>query len=870
MTTPRATYRLQFREGMTFERAAELVPYLADLGISHLYASPIFTAAPDSSHGYDVADHQELDPVLGGVGGFARLAKALKKHELGLLLDIVPNHMAVSTQNPWWRDVLKWGRASRYARHFDIDWSAPRLLLPVLGEPYGEALVEGKFELRLDAERGELAFGYHDLALPLSPETYPVLLGTSGVAEPDLAGALRDSTRRRQIDDAVRRANRNLEFLHRMHEAQIWRLAYWRLAREALTHRRFFEIADLIGVRVEDEAVFADVHKLPIQLGRDGIVDGLRVDHVDGLADPKAYLARLRKASGIDYVVVEKILGSGEALRADWECAGTTGYEVGQLITAVQVDSAGRDIMTQGWTGFSGDGPDYARQVLNAKRRIFTVNLAGELRALVWLAHRIALGDRATRDYGEDDLRLALVELAAVLPVYRTYVEEDEASAEDRAVILQAAERVIGGREVEDERVIRFVASLLVEPANGSPERADFVRRFQQTTGALTAKAVEDTVFYRYNRLVALNEVGAEPEKFGVDGDTFHEVMRRRAEAWPRAMSATSTHDTKRGEDARARLAVLSEMPREWLAAVSHWHEASESLREELPRGPAPGLRGEWLFYQALAGAWPPELSLDDEEGLAELCERLVGFMTKALREAKRRTSWTDQNEPFEAAVENYIRELFSPTRRHLLHGIHSVVTGIEPAGLLNSLSQLALKLTLPGVPDIYQGCELLDYSMVDPDNRRPVDFALRQRLMRELPALSPEQAMRRWREGAAKFWLLHRLLQMRKSQSELFERGAYQPVEIEGEGAAHVIAFARILATRCVVVAVPRLMLRHIDVEQPSWISGSSFVHTRLRLPFEAARCTTLTGALPASEGTSPAVSVLWRDFPVAVLQSV
>ncbi|WEX10434.1 malto-oligosyltrehalose synthase [Chelativorans sp. AA-79] len=852
MTIPCATYRLQFREGMTFERAAGIVPYLAELGVSHLYASPIFTAAPGSTHGYDVADHQELDPVLGGEEGFAVLAEALKANGIGLLLDIVPNHMAVSTANPWWRDVLKHGQESPFADHFDIDWNAPKLLLPVLGEPYGQALAEGRFELRMDEATGEPVFGYYDLSLPLSPASLSLFAGEADLSDPAV------------LEEAVAQANGNKDILHRIHEAQSWRLAYWRLAREALTYRRFFEISDLIGVRVEDPAVFADVHKLPLQLVEAGVVDGLRIDHIDGLADPKAYLAELRQNSGLDYVLVEKILGADEDLRPEWRCAGTTGYEVARLITALQVEPQHREAMNRGWTRFTGEDANFAGQVLAAKRRILTVNLAGELDALVRLAAAIASRDIATRDFGCDALRLAIVELAAAMPVYRTYIDGDGALDEDRAIIERAVGRVERGREVEDDRVIAFIAALLLDPTGGSDARVQFITRFQQTTGPLMAKAVEDTVFYRFNRLIALNEVGAEPDEFGLDADAFHAAMMKRAERWPHALSATATHDTKRGEDARARLAVISEMPQEWAAAVSRWHEAAEDLRETLPRGPAPTPGAEWLFYQALAGAWPADLSLQDEEGLQDLAERLVAFMTKALREAKRHTSWTDQNEPYETAVENYVRGIFAPRRRSFLREIRALIAIIEPAGIVNSLAQLVLKLMLPGVPDIYQGCELFDSSMVDPDNRRPADFELRQRLLREVREMPAAETMERWREGVPKLWLLTRLLELRRTDAELFDRGGYEAMEIVGDENMHAIAFSRVLEGRRVVIAVPRLVLRHCEPGRRSWIS-SAFAHTRLLLPAGRYRC--LMGK--TVDGGEVALSDLWQDLPVAVLKT-
>ncbi|MCT7374218.1 malto-oligosyltrehalose synthase [Chelativorans salis] len=849
MSIPHATYRLQFRDGMTFERAAEIVPYLADLGISHLYASPIFTAAGGSTHGYDVIDFQTLDPVLGGEEGFARLAEALKENGLGLILDIVPNHMAVSTANFWWRDVLKLGRDSAYAQHFDIDWRAPKLLLPVLGEPYGEALDKSKLEVRIDEETGEPVFGYHQLSLPLAPNSLSLLNEGEGDLEKAVAGVNADKQR-----------------LHRLHEAQIWRLAYWRLAREALTYRRFFEIADLVGLRVEDASVFADVHQLPLRLVQDGVVNGLRIDHIDGLADPKGYLAHLKRVSGLDYVLVEKILGPGEALRADWACVGTTGYEFARLVTALQVDPYGREEMTNGWAGFTGDEPELARRALAAKRRTLTVNLAGELAALARLAETIAARDLTTRDFGRDTLTMAIIELAAALPVYRTYIDHDGASDQDRALIERAVEQVERGREVEDDRAVAFIASLLLETAAGSDARATFITRFQQVTGPLMAKAMEDTIFYRYNRLIALNEVGADPDEFGIEPEAFHAAMQTRAADAPRALSATATHDTKRGEDARARLAVLSEMPNDWAASVTRWHNAAAGLHQVLPDGPAPDRGTEWLLYQALVGAWPADLSVKDEEGLQALCERLTAFMTKALREAKQRTSWTAPNDPFEAAVETYVGNLFAPERRTLLEDVRATIDALEPAGFVNSLTQLALKLTLPGVPDVYQGCDLMDFSMVDPDNRRPVDFALRQRLLQEVRDMDADAAMERWREGLPKLWLLERLLRLRSRRAAVFNHGRYEPVEIAGEENEHAVAYARVFKGKRVVVAVPRLVLGHCEPSLPSWI-GSAFMRTRLLLAKSAGGYRTLTGET-VGEGAVP-LSTLWAGLPVAILES-
>ncbi len=773
MTLPRATYRLQLREGMDFGRAAALTPYLARLGISHLYVSPVFTASSGSAHGYDVVDHGSLDPVLGGEAGWSDLVQALRANGLGLLLDIVPNHMAVSTENPWWNDVLAWGSRSRWARHFDIDWSAERLLIAILGEPYGEALEAGAIELRLLAEPDRLVLGYHDHALPLTPPSYARVLdvgfdpklrdlarrfaGTSpgrgaNSAFRAFGEALAQPSTRSAVEAAVAACNANTERLHDLHEAQHWRLGYWRLAREMLTYRRFFEIADLIGVRVEDPAVFRDVHRRVIAMVESGDVDGLRIDHIDGLADPKGYLRNLAESCGAPYVVVEKILTPEETLPSDWATDGTTGYEVGRLLVGLQVDTANAAAFTNAWVDFTNEKPDYPEAVRTAKRRIVTANLAGELRGLASLARRIAAGDRRTRDLGPDALRTALVELIVETPVYRSYVDGDGCSRSDQRMITAAAERAKRHPAVEDARPVDFLAGLLTDGIGGDRDRGpgdEFVRRFQQTTGPAMAKSVEDTAFYRFNRLIALNEVGSEADPFGLTVPEFHTAVLERARTQPHGLSATATHDTKRGEDARLRIAVLSQQPGHWRANVERWHAATADLRTDLPAGPAPHRNDEWLFYQSALGAWPAEEASASEIVASDLTDRLEAFMIKALREAKRHTTWTDPNADYEAATARFVRGVL--TRPDLVADLDAVFQPLIAAGAVASLTQLALKLTLPGVPDVYQGTELFDLSLVDPDNRTPVDFDERDRTYRDLEGMPPERSLDRWRTGLAK-----------------------------------------------------------------------------------------------------------------------
>ena len=850
----RATYRLQFRDGMDLARAAALVPYLARLGVSHLYASPVFRARSGSTHGYDVVDHAVVDPALGGEAGWNELTRALKSHGLGLILDIVPNHMAVSTENPWWNDVLTWGGRSRRARHFDIDWSAERLLVAVLGEPYGEALESGALELRLLAEEARLILSYHDHALPLTPPSYAMVFDAgadpwlrdlarrfaastpargAGTAVAALGEALTDPARRPTVEAAVAACNADPGRIHDLHEAQHWRLGHWRLAREMLSYRRFFEIADLIGVRVEDPAVFRDVHRRVIEMVAAGEADGLRVDHIDGLADPKGYLRALADSCGAPYVVVEKILMPGETLPGDWATAGTTGYEVGRLLAGIQVDTGNAAAFTDAWTGFTGESPDYPAAVRAAKRRIVTVNLAGELAGLTALARRIAAADRRTRDLGPDALRTALVELIVELPVYRSYVDAEGCRPADRRLLVETAEHVKRHPLVEDGRPVDFLVQLLTDPASSGPGAAlgeEFVRRFQQATGPAMAKSVEDTAFYRFNRLIALNEVGGEADPFGVTVSEFHAAVAERAASQPLGLSATATHDTKRGEDGRMRIALLSQQPEEWRAVVDRWHAASSDLRTTLPEGPAPDRNDEWLFYQSALGAWPADDDGPAGPATPDVADRLDAFMIKALREAKRHTTWTAPNLAYEESTSRFVRGFLA--RRELVEDMAAAFRPLVAAGMTASLAQLALKLTLPGVPDIYQGTELLDLALVDPDNRRPVDFERRERLLAELPGMPAEATLARWRTGLPKLWLLHRLLDLRRAAPELLLEGDYRPVAVEGPMAGRLVAFARLHAGAAVVVAAPRLALRLLRDPMGPGLDGGRFADTRLVLP--------------------------------------
>ena len=785
---PTATYRLQFREGMDFARAASLAPYLARVGVSHLYASPLFQASEGSTHGYDVTDHRVLDESLGGRSGFEAMSAALRGAGLGLVLDIVPNHMAASPANPWWRDVLRHGRDSRYAGHFDIDWSAPKLLLTQLGAPYGEVLAAG--ELTLGRAADGLVLRYYENAFPLEPGTWAAAAPQLSLPDQDaFASWIADRSNAAALDAALE--NASSERVHEVHEAQPWRLTHWRAARDMLTHRRFFEITDLVGVRVEDEAVFDDVHATLFDLMREGHVHGLRIDHVDGLADPALYLAMLRERAprlpdgSPAPVWVEKILGPGERLPAEWPVEGTTGYVAGRAIAGVLTDPDGEGPLTGAYAAFTGDRQDYALMLRAAKREIVQVNLAAELELLRSLALEAAADDPVGRDHGPDSMRTALVALMVAMPVYRTYLTDGPIGEEDAAILDAVEAEAASDRTIDDPGPVHFIVRTLREP-NG--EAAQRLRtRFQQTTGAVMAKSLEDTLFYRTHRLISLNEVGAEPDHFGLSVADWHAEMEARVQAMPHGLVATATHDTKRGEDARMRITAISHAPEEWAALVGR-HD--RQLVMEHPDAPNPNTR--WLFYQALLGAY--------EEGAPRetLAERMTEYMIKAAREAKLRTSWVAVDDTHEERVRAFVAHALG-AENGFLDAFLADTAGLIERGRMLSLQQLVLKCTMPGVPDFYQGTGLGDFSLVDPDNRRPVDWDHAAKVVEatERDEAAPD-AM------AAKAAMMMGLLRLRGAERELFAGGGYQALEARrtGEGGP-VLAFAREHGGRAIVTVI-------------------------------------------------------------------
>lgn len=894
----RATYRLQLRDGMDFARAQLLAPYLAKLGVSHLYVSPILRAVPASTHGYDGAAYDEIEPSLGGANGFRNMARAYGAKGIGVIADFVPNHMGASPFNPWWCDVLEWGAESPKANYFDIDWSAPKLLIPILGEPYGRVLDKGQFGLNFDPQSGGLNLEVYGMRLPLSPPTYTNVLSRAGsnfddltnrfaIATPETAPELKSELAARAEESGqadilsavllTMTADHNA--MHALHEAQVWRLAYWRAARETLTYRRFFEVADLVGVRMEQPSVFDETHRMILELAAEGAIEGLRLDHVDGLADPLAYFRKLRESLGEDrpfIILVEKILEGFETLRSDWPVQGTTGYEFIRALSGLLTDPDGEVPLTEAYLAFTGALVDYVALLATAKRHIFVRNLAGELDILTGLAHQLAQADLNTRDYGRDTLRRAIIELGVALPVYRTYVDVDGPRAQDEVLIGEAEAAAKDTREVEDDGAIDFVARIwrldLPEPSSRA-EALTFVTRLQQTTGPLMAKAVEDTLFYRYNRLIALCEVGGAPEEFGAPVERFHEAMAARRADQPFGLLATATHDTKRGEDARARLYALSQHAQDWRGNVERWAAQNEHLLLTMEESRAPSANDEWMFYQALAGAWPFNLDAEDVEGLGGLADRMADFMRKAIREAKVRTSWTDPDPTYEEAIDNFVRGALDPARSPaFLADFKAAQAPLEVAGALNSLSQTLLKLTAPGVPDLYQGAELWDLSLVDPDNRRPVDFDLRRSLLDADAAREPGELLRDWRSGAIKLSIVLKALAVRSMHPALFTTGDYKPLAVAGTQAAHAVAFVRSASSQTAITIAPiraETLLAGCETPRvPPGVWGDTHVTPDAAYMGKTWR-NALTGTTVSALDGRLHLAAALRSFPVALLIS-
>ncbi len=912
--TPIVTYRLQLTANFDFDAAAGIVPYLKALGISHVYASPFMKARKGSTHGYDVVNHTVINPELGGDEGFERLSEALRAHDLGLILDFVPNHVGVHfADNPWWLDILEWGEASPHAVSFDIDWdllpyrARGGVLLPILGSSYGKALESGEIELRYDAGEGSFSAWYFEHRLPIAPERYGEILQTivkEAGAEDTAAGqrildltsryhGLRHPNRKeaptfkaelkgleggQEIIDrglaAYRagpdRAAQTL-VLHHLLDRQHYKLGHWRLASSDINYRRFFDVNSLAGLRVEDAGTFNVTHQLVRKLITERKLQGLRLDHIDGLSDPAQYFQRLSRlirqsggrAAKSFYVVVEKILGEHEALRPFAGVQGTTGYETLNTITRVLVNQSGLDALDETWRQISNMPPVLTPVLEAAKRRVLETLLTSEFTVLARLLGRIAAGHYSTRDFSADSLRQALELYVLKFPIYRTYLTAAGASVGDRALISDTIERARREWYAADEGIFDFLRdALTMDLAKPGPalHSAPRVRRFamkvQQFTGPLMAKSLEDTAFYRTHRLLALNEVGGEPFASALSPEAFHQLMKARATNWPHAMTTTATHDTKRGEDARARLTALGGLAGEWTAAVARWKtlNAPHIITEGNLR--APSATFEYMLYQTLLGVWP--LLAPDRS----LTERLQAYAVKAAREAKQETSWLNPHESYEAALCTFIaRILDRSVSAEFLDSLENFARRVALLGALNSLSQITLKAMMPGVPDFYQGTEFWDLSLVDPDNRRPVDFIERADVLKRVARPDWQDLARDWPNGHIKLAWTRHLLKLRNELPDVFAAGDYEPLEVSGAHREHVIAFVRRRGRHAVITAVVRWYAPFSE-QGRVWPRGEAF-EGELHIDGYS-----LQGAGKPEASRVPLAS-LFKQLPVAALKA-
>ncbi|MET0680831.1 MAG: malto-oligosyltrehalose synthase [Burkholderiales bacterium] len=941
---PRATYRVQLHREFAFADAARIVPYLARLGISHLYCSPVLRARAGSMHGYDIIDHGTLNPELGDREGFDRLVATLHEHGMGLVVDVVPNHMGImGADNVWWLDVLEHGPAARHAGFFDIDWRpldetmAGRVLVPVLADHYGLVLERGELKLAFDPAAGEFSVWYHEHRFPVDPREYPRILALAG--HPQLAGAFtalpprhdttpeavalrhRDSQfdKRRlaqvagedpaaaaAIESALRLINGHpgapdsFERLHELLEAQAYRLAFWRVASDEINYRRFFDINDLAALRMEEEAVFDATHQLLLELAAAGKIDGLRVDHPDGLYDPVGYFERLQRgyaqSASLDlppvtgdrpprplWVVAEKILAGHERLAESWAVYGTTGYRFATVANGLLVDTRAKQRFERIWRTFTGQSIDAAQAAYLGKRAILRGALASELTVLATELLRLARADRSTRDYTFNTLRQALAEVIACFPVYRTYLR-DRVSPQDRRYIGWAVAHARRRSRAADATIFDFVrTALLAEPPPGAaPGLASgyraFAVRFQQLTAPVTAKGVEDTAHYVFTPLASLNEVGTDPGMFGIRVAAFHGASADRAAHWPHTVLATSTHDAKRSEDVRARIDVLSEMPAAWRLLLRRWSRMNRSKKRTVDDAAAPARHDEYLLYQTLLGTFPAgDL---DAAALAEYRGRIERYMLKAVREAKLHSSWINVDEAYEAAIAAFVAGLLREGPGNLfLDDLREQAARIAWFGALNGLSMTALKLASPGVPDFYQGTEIVDLALVDPDNRRPVDYGRRERLLEALEELAATPAggdsrvpelLVRPDDGRAKLWLAWRTLALRKRDPALFEHGDYAPLAVTGAKAAHVVAFARRHEGRTLVAIAGRLFLALTGAAGRPPLGFEVWGDTAVDLsPLGGARelANVLTGEALRIDGRQLALGRAFDQFPVALL---
>ncbi|MHB1529599.1 MAG: malto-oligosyltrehalose synthase [Acidiferrobacteraceae bacterium] len=946
---PLSTYRLQFNRDFTFNQAREIVPYLKALGISHVYASPYLKARPGSRHGYDIIDHNMLNPEIGTYAEFERLCVTLAEHGMGQVLDVVPNHMGVQGgDNTWWLDVLENGQAAEHAGFFDIDWAPTKtelhgkVLLPVLGNHYGAVLDHAELQLRFDAERGAFVIHYYEHHFPVDPAEYPLILAyrmdalgarlgqdspvlmeyqslvtafrnlpprddglperqierrrdkevhkrhLAGLVEhsSDIAWFLKENLR---IFNGTAGESSSFDQLHHLIEAQAYRLAFWRVASDEVNYRRFFDINDLAGLRMENDEVFDATHQLLLRLVQEGKLDGLRLDHPDGLYDPEAYFCRLVEQCGrtghAPYLVVEKILAVHEDLRISWPVHGTTGYEFTNLLNGLFVVTSAAERMERLYSGFIGEHINFDDLLYRSKQLIMKTALSGELNVLAKLIAKIAEADRQTGDYTLNGLRTALAEMVACFPVYRGYISAREVVAEDRRNVEQATAAAKRRSTAADTSIFDFLCDVLTlaAAAGKSPAYYEqvlaFSMKFQQFTSPVMAKGLEDTSAYIYHRLLSLNEVGGDPRHFGVTRTAFHRANQVRAEHWPHAMLTTSTHDTKRSEDVRARLNVLSEIPAAWRLALRHWSHANRSLKRIVDGTLVPTANDEYFIYQTLLGIWPP--GKPDANEMARFRARLVEYLVKAVREAKVYTSWINPHTVYEDAVVAFADALVNaPAESAFLAEFLPFQRRIARLGMFNSLSQTLIKLTVPGVPDIYQGCELWDFSLVDPDNRRSVDFGYRRGMLDALQALATQAPEQRCagvgalcdtlEDGRAKLLVVRSALALRARWPKVFQQGKYSPLAVKGEHAAHLCAYARTAGECTVITVAPRFLARLLGEADRFPLGENVWGDTTVDMPLHQGNsqytCAFTGKVLKPHQRCLPVAQVL-AEFPVGLI---
>lgn len=868
-----ATVRLQFNQNFTFDHAIDLIDYFSNLGITHIYSSPILTARQNSTHGYDIVNPTQINSQLGGIDGLRRLVQTLRQHNMGLIIDIVPNHMGVGGhENPWWQHVLEWGRKSPYAFWFDIDWLSAdaqinnKVLAPFLGDPYGVVLDKGEITLKFEKVYGRLEAHYACHHFPIALTHYVEILGRSDseIFEPVLQKLkLIDFTKEfleiesdiLSISDELKslyetengqlaldqvldfyngNSNESKSAIHELLESQHYRLTWCRNATDEINWRRFFEVSELAGVRVEQEQVFEATHSLIFDLYTEGLIDGLRIDHVDGLAHPQQYCRKLRShlealinlrplnLQQKPYLIAEKILAHNESLVEDWRLEGTTGYDFMDEVNALLHDPDGEKPLTFLWQKITQDNNNFEQHVQNARRQLLSENFVGEFEATASALHKVARLDLQTRDYSLASIKRVLAEILVYFPVYRTYITPPESlSKADQAIFEQLGKRVLRSLSSVDKPIVDIVLNwlsgdLVLKKRDGVSANLSrrAITRFQQLTPPLLAKSVEDTAFYRYGRLLSRNEVGGNPDLFSISVQDFHQKCIQRQKYYPLSMISTATHDHKRGEDARARLAVISELPLKWESVVCDWLLKNTALHQKIHPNDnldviytVPRPDHEYMFYQTLVGHWPYDLSPKDPKALKLYAERLNEWFLKSIREAKHFSNWIQANEDYEAACTKFIFSVLKPQNREFIESVYTFVKFIAYAGTVNSLSMCLLRLTTPGIPDLYQGTELWDFSLVDPDNRRPVNYEMRQKLLNVDEDLFVN--LERWEDGSIKQFLIKEILNLRKEKPNLFKNGDYVPLEMTGLGNENFIAFSRNADADSLVIIAPRLMTK-------------------------------------------------------------